>query len=74
MDQKHISQREQKILHLIAQKYSSHEIADQLYLSYDTICTHRKNLLAKLDVRNTAGLIRIAFEAGILRLGKSQAV
>jgi len=40
------------------------EIADQLCLSTDTIKTHRKNMMRKLDVNNTAGLVKYALEHG----------
>jgi DNA-binding NarL/FixJ family response regulator len=39
-----------------------------LYISYETANTHRKNLLLKMDVKNTAGLIRKAFEVGIMKI------
>ena len=63
-----ISAREQEVLHLIAYEHNSREIAQQLYISEHTVLTHRKNLITKLDVRNSAGLIRRAFEIGILKL------
>ena len=63
-----ISSREQEVIQLIAQEYSMQDIAKELYLSYHTITSHRKNILAKLKVRNTAGMIRRAFELGILKV------
>ncbi|MFT4569074.1 MAG: DNA-binding NarL/FixJ family response regulator [Saprospiraceae bacterium] len=39
-----------------------------MYISYETANTHRKNLLLKMDVKNTAGLIRKAFEVGIMKI------
>ncbi len=63
-----ISTREQEILHIIAWEHNSKEIAKVLFISEHTVITHRKNLLTKMDVRNTAGLIRKAFETGILSL------
>ena len=47
------------------------EIADQLYISVETVKSHRKNLRCKLSVKNTAGLIRRAFELGIFQLQNS---
>jgi len=61
-----ISSRESQVLKLIADELTTKEIASQLYISYDTACTHRKNLIAKLQVKNTAGLIRRAFEQRLL--------
>ena len=67
-----ISTREQEILHLIAWEHNSREIAKVLFISEHTVITHRKNLLTKMDVKNTAGLVRKAFEFGYLGLGTIQ--
>lgn len=61
-----VSLREVQILKLIAFEHSSKEIANQLYISTHTVESHRKNLLLKLDVKNTAGLVRKGFELGVL--------
>lgn len=61
-----ISSRENEVLHLIAYEYNSKEIAEQLFISQHTVNSHRKSLLIKLDVKNTAGLIRKSFEKGFL--------
>lgn len=61
-----ISTREQEVLQLIAHEKTTAEIAMDLFLSSHTVLTHRKNLLSKLDVKNTAGLIRKSFELGFL--------
>jgi DNA-binding CsgD family transcriptional regulator len=66
-----ISQREQQVLELIAFEKTSKEIASDLYISDHTVLSHRKNLLEKLDVKNTAGLVRRAFELGLLHLRKA---
>lgn len=63
-----ISQRELEVLTLIAYEHTTKEIAKTLYLSDHTIITYRKQLLTKLDAKNTAGLVRRAFETGILTL------
>lgn len=60
-----ITKREQEILELIVEEYTNQEIADRLYISIPTVETHRKNLLLKMGVKNTAGLVREA----ILRQG-----
>jgi len=62
------SNREIEVLHLIASEFTSKEIADTLYISRETVNTHRKNLMLKLGARNVAGLIRRAFEYKILRI------
>lgn len=64
-----ITKREQEVLHLIAFEHSSKEIANRLYVSYETIISHRKNIMRKLDVKNVAGLVRVGFETGLLRAG-----
>lgn len=66
-----ISNREIEILNLIAYEYSSREIAERLFLSFHTVDSHKKNLKAKLDVRNTAGMVRRGFELGILHVNAS---
>ena len=65
-----VSVREIEILDLISYAYTTSEIADILYLSPHTIDTHRKNLLLKLNAKNTAGLVRIGFEQGFLSLNQ----
>lgn len=65
---KTISIREKQILDLIAREYTIKEIAPLLYISTETVKSHRKNLLLKLNVKNTAGMIRRAFELQLLQL------
>jgi two-component system, NarL family, response regulator NreC len=64
IDDKHIeeilSRRELEVLKLICREYSNAEIADKLFLSVSTVETHRKNLIAKLGVNNTVGLVKFA--------------
>ncbi len=62
-----ISKRETEILKLVAFEYNTKEIAQQLYISAHTVISHRKNLLLKMEVKNTAGLIRRGFELGFLK-------
>ena len=63
-----LSEREVEVLELIAMEYNSREIAQQLYISYHTVMSHRQNLLMKLDVRNTAGAVRRGFELCLLTI------
>ena len=65
-DQIRISGREVEVLTLIAHEYTTAEIAQRMYISMHTVNSHRKNIMAKLDVRNVAGMIRKSFELGIL--------
>ena len=55
-----LTKREVEVLKLIAQEYNTKEIADKLFISTHTVETHRKNLLSKLGVKNSAGLARYA--------------
>ncbi len=61
-----LSGREQKVLSLICQGYTSHDIAEILYISQRTVQGHRGRIMTKLDVKNTAQLVRYAIESGIL--------
>ncbi len=63
-----LTPRETEIVHLLAYEYNSKEIAQKIYVSYETVHSHRKNILQKLKVRNVAGIIRVAFETGILQV------
>ncbi len=55
-----VSKREKEILQLLADGYSAKEIASMLFISATTVITHRKNLIEKFNVRNTAELIKKA--------------
>ncbi len=63
-----ISNREQEVLYLVAHERTAKEIAAELFISNHTAISHRQNLMSKLQVRNTAGLVRRAFELGFLSL------
>jgi len=60
-----LSDREIEVLQLIARELSNGEIAEKLFISIRTVDTHRRNLLDKLNVKNTAGLVKYAIENGI---------
>lgn len=57
-----LTRREIQVLRLIAQARSNKEIAASLFISVETVCVHRKNLMRKLGVQNKASLIRAAFD------------
>lgn len=61
-----LTRRELEIIRLIAKEHTNNEIAVILNNSPMTIITHRKNLLRKLGVKNTAGLIKYAMNHGLL--------
>ncbi len=56
-----LTKREKQVLKLIAEGFSSKVIADQLKISINTVETHRRHLLEKLNVKNSMELIRRAF-------------
>ena len=57
-----ITQREIEILKLIANEFSSQQIASQLNISLNTVESHRKNIYQKLNIKNLAGAIRFALQ------------
>ncbi|HMQ49201.1 MAG TPA: response regulator transcription factor [Saprospiraceae bacterium] len=59
-----LTAREKEVLACIANGLTNKEIADQLFISTLTVDSHRKNLLAKFGVRNTAALVKMAMERG----------
>jgi DNA-binding NarL/FixJ family response regulator len=61
-----LTKREKEILKLIAEGLTNMQISQQLFISIDTVDTHRKNLYTKLSIKNTAALIRYAVENGII--------
>ena len=63
-----ISKREIEILKLVSYELTTREIAQRLFLSHHTVDSHKKNLKCKLDVRNSAGLVRKGFEMGFLQV------
>jgi len=60
-----LTRREKEVLKLIVDELTTQEIAEKLFISIKTVETHRSHLIQKLDVRNTAGLVRIAIEKGL---------
>ena len=63
-----MSEREVHVLTLLSIGYSSTKIGEQLFISRETVNSHRKNMRRKLKVSNTASLIRAGFEHGILQI------
>ncbi len=57
-----LTKRELEVLHLISQAMSTKEIAQKLFISDQTVSVHRKNIMRKLGVSNTAGLLKAAYE------------
>lgn len=65
-----ISKRESEIITLIAEGNTNAQIADQLFLSSHTINTHRKNIMSKLGVKNTAGIVMYAVKTNLISPNK----
>ncbi len=62
-----LTRREKEVLRLIIEELTTDEIAEKLFISPATVITHRKSLLRKLNAKNTAGLVKAAYEFGLLR-------
>lgn len=63
-----ITRREKEVLHLIAEGLTNSEIADKLFISIPTVNTHRKSILEKFEVKNTATLIGKAIKMGVIEM------
>jgi DNA-binding NarL/FixJ family response regulator len=57
-----LTRRETDLLRLITEGYTNPEISEKLFLGSETVKSYRKNLLFKLNVRNTASLVKMALE------------
>jgi DNA-binding NarL/FixJ family response regulator len=61
-----LTKREVDILKLITEEYTNKEIGEQLNISSRTVDTHRRNLLRKIGAKNSIGLIRYAYNSGLI--------
>ena len=61
-----LTKREKEILQLISEGLTNNQIAEKLFISPLTVDSHRKNLLTKLNVNNTASLIKLAVQNGLI--------
>lgn len=62
-----LTNREIEIVKLIAAGFTSQEIAEKLFISYFTVGKHRKNIMKKLELKNTAELVRYAMKEGYVK-------
>ena len=62
-----LSQREKEVLELIVQEYTSREIAEKLFISKQTVDTHRINIMQKTDCKTLVGLIKYAIQSGYIK-------
>ncbi|WP_420573196.1 response regulator [Kordia sp.] len=63
-----LTEREIEVLELICKEFTAKEIGEKLFISFRTVEGHRKNLLSKLNVRNTAGLVVLALKNEIVKI------
>jgi two-component system response regulator NreC len=63
-----LTDREREVLQLIAEGYTSREIADILHLSVKTVQNHRSKIMGKLDLHDRGDLIKYAIQQGIIHL------
>ena len=61
-----LTPREKEVLSLITNECTTSEISKKLFISQCTVETHRLHLIQKLGVKNTAGLVRVAFSSGLV--------
>lgn len=61
-----LTKREVEVLKLVAEGLTNQQIGEKLFISIDTVDSHRKNLHTKLGVNNTAMLVRFALENGVI--------
>lgn len=64
-----LTRRELEVLDLICREFTTHEIAEKLFLSVRTVEGHRNNLLEKTGARNTAGLVIFALRHELVSVG-----
>lgn len=62
-----LTPRELEIITLIALEFSGKEISEQLFISSNTVETHRKNIMKKLQVKNTIGLVKFALKNNLVK-------
>ncbi|MGJ3236369.1 response regulator transcription factor [Marivirga sp.] len=60
------SNRELQVLNLLADGYRNRAISEKLFISVNTVETHRKNMLTKLEAKSSANLIAIAKDMGLI--------
>lgn len=63
-----LTAREVEVLKLICEELTMRQISERLYLSEQTVMTHRKNLMRKAEVKNAVGLVKYAIQNGLIKL------
>jgi DNA-binding NarL/FixJ family response regulator len=67
LDSQGLTKREVEVLEYIAKGFTNRQIAEKLFLSFRTVNTHRSNLMHKLNIHDTAGLVRHAISIGLVK-------
>ena len=63
-----LTRREVQILKLIGEGMSSNEIAGAMFLSPNTVCTHRKNILRKTGAKNIISVVILAIQQHVITM------
>jgi len=63
-----LTEREMEVLQLIIKEYNNREIAEKLYISRQTVETHRKNIFSKANTSSAVGLLKYAIKEGIVQV------
>ena len=66
MNENHLSVREKEVIALVAEGMTAQEIAKKLFLSLDTVETHKRHILEKLDAHNTAEAVAKAIRGKLI--------
>ncbi|MBC5864061.1 response regulator [Flavobacterium turcicum] len=66
-DDDNLTEREREIITLIALEFSGKEISEQLFISVNTVETHRKNIMKKLDAKNSISLVKYALKRKLIQ-------
>jgi DNA-binding NarL/FixJ family response regulator len=62
-----LTERELEVVQLLAREYTNEKIAGELHISYRTVETHRKNIMQKTRAHNLAGLLKYAYNKGLIK-------
>ena len=62
-----MTERELEVITLISLEYTGKEISDKLFISTNTVETHRKNIIKKIKVKNTIGLVKYAIKNKLIK-------
>jgi two-component system response regulator DegU len=62
----HLSDREKEVLMLICRELTIREIAQKLFLSENTVRNHRVNIMEKIGTHNTVGMVKYAYDSGLI--------